>query len=225
MTSKKVLQNAAIYAEVSSENPIIEGKVLKTRKITVYDAVAGTSLWSSFALVLATLDNTFIGRISAAGFIPKHLIISSNRDTPSSSASAVAPEAVLFRRKNAPTRYAESDFYFANERGLRIDLPDSDLLKALHCYISDFYSRATADGGAGDWRSLDETALIALGVLMEEACRDTLGQTGDLAFTEGEQTEEPSIENWAQSITSAPDTLLKSSRVRRSKRRRVSQGL
>jgi hypothetical protein len=34
---------------------------------------------------------------------------------------------------------------------------------------------------------MDETALLALGILMEEATRDVLGQTGDLVFTEGEE--------------------------------------
>tara|TARA_R110002060_G_scaffold16532_6_gene22967 strand:+ start:1417 stop:1611 length:195 start_codon:yes stop_codon:yes gene_type:complete len=35
---------------------------------------------------------------------------------------------------------------------------------------------------------MDETALIALGILMEEASLASLGETGDLAFTEGEQS-------------------------------------
>lgn len=133
------------------------------------------------------LTNSSKGRISSAGFIPKNLVTASTRDTSSTSTSAVSPEAVLFRQKNAPTRYAESDIYFANERELNTELPDSDLLKALHGYTSNYYSQATIDGGSGDWRSLDETALIALGILMEEATRDTLGQTGDLAFTEGQE--------------------------------------
>jgi hypothetical protein len=34
---------------------------------------------------------------------------------------------------------------------------------------------------------MDETALLALGILMEEATRDILGQTGDLVFTEGQE--------------------------------------
>lgn len=144
--------------------------------------IAQSGLLSSMAFT--DIDT---GRISAAGFIPKQVIISSNRDTASSSATAVPPEAVLFRRKHAPTRYVESDIYFANERELRTELPESDLLKALHCYTSDFYSRAIADGGIGDYRSMDETALVALGILMEEAARDTLGQTGDLVFTGGEE--------------------------------------
>lgn len=93
---------------------------------------------------------------------------------------------MLYRRKNAPERYEEADIYFANDTELRTELPESDLLKALHCYTSDFYSRTTADGGLGDFRSMDETALMAFGILMEEATRDILGQTGDLVFTEGE---------------------------------------
>lgn len=38
---------------------------------------------------------------------------------------------------------------------------------------------------------MDETALIALGILMEEASLARLGKTGDLAFTEGEQLSVP----------------------------------
>jgi hypothetical protein len=94
---------------------------------------------------------------------------------------------VLFRHPNAPTRYQESDVYFANERNSVTALPESDLLKAIHSYVSDFYAKAVADGGQSDWRSMDETALLAMGILIEEASRDSLGRTGDLAFTEGEE--------------------------------------
>ena len=97
-----------------------------------------------------------------------------------------------------------------------IDLPESDLLKGLHSYSSDFYSRATADRGAGDWKSLDETALIALGVLMEEASRDILGQTGDLVFTAGEEATE--------SVPDKPSTQRLRSKGRPSKKRRVDSG-
>ncbi|KAI9640094.1 hypothetical protein NHQ30_011496 [Ciborinia camelliae] len=166
MTSKAFSQNTFINPDIE-ENSIEGDKVSRTRKPSVYDAVAG--------------------RISAAGFIPRSVIVSSTRDTTSSSLSAVPPEAVLFRSKNAPTRYAESDIYFANERESPKELPDSDLLKSLHTYASDFYSRATAEGGSTDWRSMDETALIGLGILMEEASREILGETGDLTFTEGEE--------------------------------------
>lgn len=122
--------------------------------------------------------------------MPKRSIFASTRDTASSSTAAAAPEDVLFRRKNAPTRFAEHDIYWASDRDAQAkDLPDSDMLKALHAYASDFYSHASPDGGSTDWRSLDETALIALGILMEEVSR--LGKTSDLTLTEGEAVELP----------------------------------
>ena len=37
-----------------------------------------------------------------------------------------------------------------------------------------------------DHQSMDETALLGLGILLEEMADATLGKTGDLAFTEGE---------------------------------------
>jgi hypothetical protein len=165
-----------------------------------------------------------LGRISAAGFIPDLPVIAVTRDTASSSSAAVSPEAVLFRRKNAPIRFEESDFYFANELLPSRALPDSDLLKALHCYTSDFYSRATADKGRGEWRSMDETALLALGILMEEVCRETLGETGDMVFTEGELREEYSHGNSfreGQSAVSASEAAVRSGRTRTGKRRRL----
>jgi hypothetical protein len=169
----------------------------------------------------------FKGRISAAGFIPKNLVISSTRDTTSTSTSAIAPESVLFRQKHAPTRYVESDIYFANERSLKPDLPESETVKAIHCYTSDFYSRATASRGVQDWRSLDETALLALGVLLEESCRSTLGQSGDLVFTEGERVEAShrtahgdAPRPRARSLTEEP---LQTSKKRVKKKRRVAE--
>lgn len=50
-------------------------------------------------------------------------------------------------------------------------------------YASEYYAR-TGGKGRGDFRSLDETALVALGVLMEEVCGRALGEGGDLVFTE-----------------------------------------
>ena len=94
---------------------------------------------------------------------------------------------MLFRRKGAPIRYEEDDFYWA-DRNLTDDqkLPESDLLKAIHAYASDFYGRAVKGRGKVDFESLDETALLAAGILLEEMARDALGKTGHLAFVEGE---------------------------------------
>jgi hypothetical protein len=68
-------------------------------------------------------------------------------------------------------------------------LPDSDLLKAIHAYTSDFYRSATDDQGRIDSRSLDETALIAVGILLEEAVREAMGENGDMVFVEPEGLE------------------------------------
>jgi hypothetical protein len=173
--------------------------------------------------------NPFLLRLAISIDTLSRTEIPSTRDTTSTSTTAVSPEAVLFRQKNAPTRYVESDMYFANEQGLNSELPDSDLLKALHCYTSDFYSRATADGGLSDWRSLDETALIALGILMEEAARHTLGQTGDFAFTEGEEVGDPnkvpSVQNPPPGVKRTTASVLENpldiEKRRRLKRRRI----
>ncbi|KND89620.1 hypothetical protein TOPH_05712 [Tolypocladium ophioglossoides CBS 100239] len=105
-----------------------------------------------------------------------------------------APDEVLFRRKDAPQRFAEHDVYGAHERDLprggRGVLPESDLLKAIHAYSSRFYgaldrSRPRLDRHSVDERSMDETALLAFGILLEEAGREALGRRGDLVFTEG----------------------------------------
>lgn len=108
----------------------------------------------------------------------------------------LAPEEVLFSRTNAPQRYAEKDMYFAHEDlsdGGRGALPDSDLVKALHGYASHFYEamgqRHDREGrgntARADERSMDETALLAAGILLEEAVRESLGRNGDVVFTEG----------------------------------------
>lgn len=125
--------------------------------------------------------------MAAGGFVSASQRVSRYRDRTSSSTIAVRPEEVLFRRQSAPVRYEENDFYFAHEN-LPPDrpLPDSEMLQAIHSYCSDFYDRATLDRGQDDFRSMDETALIAMGILLEEMANESLGETGDLVLVEGE---------------------------------------
>ncbi|KAI4138702.1 MAG: hypothetical protein LQ341_004538 [Variospora aurantia] len=139
------------------------------RQVTLYDAAAG--------------------RISTTGFIPSSPQPSSRRDTTSTSYVPLPPEEILFRRRNAPERYEEDDIYFAHEN---LDphkqlLPDSDLLKAVHAYASDFYGAVSGkrEEGMVSFGSMDETALMAVGVLLEEAVGRLVEGTGDLVFVEG----------------------------------------
>lgn len=110
----------------------------------------------------------------------------------------LAPEEVLFSRKRAPQRYAEKDIYFANESlpdAGRNVLPDSDMVKAVHSHASHCYEalgrrcagEPRGDIGRVNERSMDETAILAFGILLEETAQDSLGKNGDLVFTEGMQ--------------------------------------
>ncbi|THY84367.1 hypothetical protein D6C92_09310 [Aureobasidium pullulans] len=137
----------------------------KRRKITVYEAVAGKAGYES---LLPSEKRT----------------ATKYRDTQTNSLQSVPPDEVLFRRQGAPERYEESDVYRAPHTD--IPLPDSDLLKFIHRYASAFYSKATLDKGQLDFQSLDETALLALGILLEETAALHLGETGHSAFIEDE---------------------------------------
>ncbi|EPE10636.1 membrane protein [Ophiostoma piceae UAMH 11346] len=171
----------------------------------------------------------------------------------------LTPEEALYRSSGAPDRFEETDTYFAHEELPAGALPDSDLVKSVHHYASQYYEvlalrekrahdaetkraralqktkakekatqRQTVAAAGGrkekrkaataleedvdnkedasetdtiqkfvysrqrllDERSMDETALIAFGILLEEAGRQALGENGDLVFTEPAEEEE-----------------------------------
>ncbi|KAK3646712.1 hypothetical protein LTR56_008476 [Elasticomyces elasticus] len=122
----------------------------------------------------ATLYDAVAGRVGYEGFLTEQEP-SKYRDRASTTSVAIPPDEVLFRRKGAPARFAEADIYEA-DRYLTMNqrLPDSDLLKTIH----------TPGSHDVDTTSMDETALLAIGILLEEAAGDALGTTGDLAFAE-----------------------------------------
>lgn len=99
-------------------------------------------------------------------------------------------ETVLLRRRKAQSSDAEPDSYWKSD-GLPPDrpLPASDLVKAVHAYTSYFYATSVGAGADRDWCSMDETALLALGVLLEELAAGVLGETGDVALTEAEHVD------------------------------------
>lgn len=57
----------------------------------------------------------------------------------------------------------------------------------MHIYASDYYESALGAQGDVSFGSMDETALLAVGILLEEAAGHILGETGDLALVEGEE--------------------------------------
>ena len=114
---------------------------------------------------------------------------------------------MLFRRRGAPVRYVENDIYWA-DRYLKKEqvLPDTDLLKAVHVYASDYYGKALGPQGDVSFESMDETALLAVGILLEEAAKHVLGETGDLALVEGESVSENEADPDSQDLHLADRT-------------------
>jgi len=93
-------------------------------------------------------------------------------------------------------------------------LPSSDLLTAIHLFSSYFYETLgrrhpshLVDGRNINNRSLDETALLSFGILLEEAAKETLGEDGHLVFVEGELIgDEPRRNAPPTSLLPAPDS-------------------
>ena len=132
---------------------------------------------------IATVYDAVAGRIGLNGFLTSEQVASENL-LPSK------PEEVLLRRVGAPDAVMH-EYYHADERlSSHQSLPDSDLLKAIHAYSSEFYTAATEDGGLIDFRSFDETALLALGILLEEATNEALNGGKDMMLLEPEGTED-----------------------------------
>jgi hypothetical protein len=181
----------------------------KPRLPTVYDTVAGKA--SDFSYLMSATANRLAGRVTIYHETARRmagapsLAEERNKSHRFSSKAIIGPDGYLFRSKGAPGRYQEYDIYQANERELpeggRHVLPESDLLKAMHGYASQFYEltsmgepktqgeeqRDLESKPNLNMRSMDETALLAFGILVEEASRELLGRTGDLVFTEGEE--------------------------------------
>ncbi|KAF4591902.1 putative membrane protein [Ophiocordyceps camponoti-floridani] len=66
-------------------------------------------------------------------------------------------------------------------------LPDSSMLMAIRIYLNSFCKSLPRRKGPRleySCRSFDATALLAFGILLEEAVQNMLGHQGDLVFTE-----------------------------------------
>ncbi|KAM6486587.1 hypothetical protein HDV62DRAFT_386642 [Trichoderma sp. SZMC 28011] len=186
-STDEYMQSSAPRAADIGDSPLLPQPSQGSRRqgqrmlATVYDAVAGRVTYDG-----VLRDEGQDQRNFRPGIVDQR----SARD-----GFKLAPDDVLFRRKDAPERYAEHDIYRAHDwelpNGGQGVLPQSDLLKAIHEYSSEFYGalnrnqRVFENGRNLDERSMDETALLALGILLEEAGREVLGRRGHLVFTEG----------------------------------------
>ncbi|KAJ5774160.1 hypothetical protein N7457_009056 [Penicillium paradoxum] len=191
-----------------------DDKRSRHRRANVYDAIAG--------------------RVNRRGVLACHLLASQYRDTTSSSARTLRPEELLYRRKDILEDSIGEKSYFAHET-LPFDqtLPNSELLEAIHAYAADYYQYATADNGKDDHQTMDETALLAMGILIEEMAKEGLGETGDLALVEGrelseEEDEKTGVESDTTTHSAArpPRRKRANSNIRkRSKRRKLARSV
>ncbi|KAK6334168.1 hypothetical protein TWF696_002670 [Orbilia brochopaga] len=104
---------------------------------------------------------------------------------PSHTLPAAADEILFYNPTNPNFTLPDEVDKIMKDEGMLDALPDSDLLKAVHAYVADYYAaKGWTDVGA---RSMDEGALIAIGVLLEEYCREMIGKQGDQVFVEQEE--------------------------------------
>ncbi|KAF1815929.1 hypothetical protein P152DRAFT_471302 [Eremomyces bilateralis CBS 781.70] len=136
----------------------------KTRQATIFDACAG--------------------RVSGRGKLVRD--VREDQNTRSGRKIRLAPEEALLKRYCAPDGLESSALYFSGTSDLRPDLiPDSELLRAIHHYTTHLFKGLGAGESDPCWGAFDGTAMLALGVLVEETVRELVGDSGDLAFVGG----------------------------------------
>ncbi|KAI5849988.1 hypothetical protein BZA05DRAFT_65512 [Tricharina praecox] len=153
------------------------------RQATVYDVVASRVNYAGFikprrrAPTHTTRNNTHAHPHSHSH---SH---SHSREQEYRSAVARPADEVLSRRLRAP-----ADLSQLQDDGAEGGAPDDELLLAVHQYAADFYD---AHGMAEvSCRSLDETALIAIGLLLENTIDDLLGAGGHRVLVDKRALEE-----------------------------------
>jgi hypothetical protein len=207
-------------ASVISSRSINASESALRRRVTVYEAVEGT-LTSTTPSQFVSSMLTYSGQVLNA-----HAFSSRRRDRTGSEKARTrrpdyrlpaGPNDILFEDCTGADTLSRAEFegHVNPEQNLPAGgqgvLPDSNLLQAIHTYTSKFYAY-TGLGTPKDDRkvyikgvkmlneeSMDETALLAFGILLEEASREALGKTGDLVFTDGQGLSEKEMEEDADS--------------------------
>jgi hypothetical protein len=88
------------------------------------------------------------------------------------------------------------------------------MLEAIHSYSSHFYANAVDNRGSNDFASMDETALIAMGILLEELANHSLGETGDLVLVERDGEDDSDLESVTSGLSTGSRVRKRSNSVR-----------
>ncbi|RPB28849.1 hypothetical protein L211DRAFT_242312 [Terfezia boudieri ATCC MYA-4762] len=173
---------------------------------------------------LITLYDAASARATFQGLLPLPRPSPTNQPQPYHH-PAHGPDEILGRRHPAPLQpipYEDTH-----------NLPSSDLLKAIHQYTSEFYQRHGLTRGAA--RAMDETGLLVVGVLIEEAVKVCLGAGvgGAGAFVEEDGEEEggakrkkrgKGVERTGESDSDSRESTSRSQSHSRKRRRRRAAG-
>lgn len=137
-----------------------------------------------------------VGRVGPRGFHKQAPFASQHRDTASTGDRTLAPEEVLIRRPHYLNSKVKGEPYFAHERLPRgMILPNSDMLTAIHAYAADFY-KYSMERTKPVYQSLDESALLAFGILAEELAKEGMGATGfQCLLDDPEATDNEDLDN------------------------------
>lgn len=174
----------------------------ETKHATLYDAIAGRIKKHHATGFLHTRSHitqlgTTASETDSVNVPPPVRQESSSRAKSKASAS---PNEALAARLSC----AESELPTASREQLEA-LPDSDLLDAIHDYASALYS---GDDHCGI-RSMDESALLIMGIIAEELTDDVIGEEGHLMLEDRDHHPiEPS-----ESQDLSPDHIKKLTRV------------
>lgn len=91
----------------------------------------------------------------------------------------IAPDDYLMKLPSAPDDGIPIEYH--------PDLPSSDLLSAIHSYAAEYFK---AHGIWQGYRSMDHSALLGIGILMEEYIDQLLGPNGCEFYAEPEEEQE-----------------------------------
>ncbi|KAK6334630.1 hypothetical protein TWF718_010086 [Orbilia javanica] len=98
------------------------------------------------------------------------------------SKPASADEIIFHNPLNPHFKLPDSVRDILEDETVTRDLPDSDLLKSVHRYAAEYFEAKGWDKVMG--RSMDESALLAIGLILEEYCREMVGENGGMVFAE-----------------------------------------
>lgn len=130
------------------------------------------------------------------GFIKKPRA-SRYRDTASSGGErAIPPEEALIRRPHYLNNKLKGEPYFAHEHLPRkTRLPSPDILTAIHAHAADFF-KYSMKISKPVYQSMDESALLAFGILAEELAKEKFGAVGHrVLLDDPEATDNEDMDN------------------------------